>query len=313
MRRWWTGAAALALLAPVVGGCHRAGPAPHPHYVLGPAWQGDVAWFYPTESYSAVQTGLAAIAPDRGGRLTADGETYRPDALAAAHQTLQLPAVVRLTNLDDGRQMLVRLNDRGPASPARLVAVTPRVATLLGLRDGTPVRLEVMAEASHQAVDAVGGGPRLAIATAPLEAITAQALPPLDGAAAGGVRAGGVRAGGAGSGAGTTVIGRPAAADAAPAADVVLPGTVTRVPVGPVRLMLRLGTFTNPGPAGVQAQHVPALSAYVVSHPSGRSTTYAVLAGPYPTARAAEAALDEALRAGVPDARIIARSDADQF
>lgn len=299
MRRWWAGAAALASLAPVVAGCHRAGPAAHPHYVLGPAWQGDGAWFYPAESYSAVQTGLAAAASDRGGRLTADGEAYAPDALAAAHQTFQLPAIVRLTNLDDGRQMLVRLNDRGPASPARLVAVTPRVATLLGLRDGTPVRLEVMAEASHQAVDAVGGGPRLAIATAPLEAITAETLPP---------------PGGTGAGVGkATVIGRPAAADAAPAADVVLPGTVTRVPVGPVRLMLQLGTFTNPGPAGVQARHVPALDAYVVSRLSGRSTTYAVLAGPYPTARAAEAALDEALRAGVPDARIIARSDADQF
>ncbi|WP_048863423.1 SPOR domain-containing protein, partial [Acidisphaera rubrifaciens] len=110
-----------------------------------------------------------------------------------------------------------------------------------------------------------------------------------------------------------TMIGAPDATDAAPAADVALPGTVTRVPVGPVRLMLRLGTFTNPGPASVQARQVPGLDAYVVTHPSGRSTSYAVLAGPYPTARAAEAALDEALRAGVPDARIIARSDADQF
>lgn len=307
MRRWWTGAAALVLLAPVLAGCHRAGPVAHPHYVLGPAWQGEGAWFYPAESYSAVQTGLAAIASDRGGRLTADGETYRPDALAAAHQTLQLPAIVRLTNLDNGRQMLVRLNDRGPASPARLVAVTPRVADLLGLRDATPVRLEVMAEASHQAVDAVGGGPRLAIATAPREAITAESLPP-PGAAASGAAASGAEAHTA------TVIGSHAsAADTAPAADVVLPATVTQAPVGPVRLMLRLGTFTNPGPAAMQSRQVPALGAFVVTHPSGRSTTYAVLAGPYPTARAAEAALDEALRAGVPDARIIARSDADQF
>ena len=60
--------------------------------------------------------------------LTADGEAFDQSALAAAHQTLQLPAVARLTNLENGLQVMVRINDRGPATPHRLVEVTRRTA-----------------------------------------------------------------------------------------------------------------------------------------------------------------------------------------
>ena len=95
--------------------------------------------------------------------LTTDGEAFDQTALAAAHQTLQLPAIVRLTNLENGLQVLVRINDRGPATPHRLIEVTRRTATLLRFPGDAAVRvrLEVLPAESHAAVDAVPGAPKL--------------------------------------------------------------------------------------------------------------------------------------------------------
>ena len=66
------------------------------------------------------------------GQITVDNETYDPNALAAASPVLPLPSIVTITNLVNGRSMDVRVNDRGPAIPGRVIAVTPRVASLLG-------------------------------------------------------------------------------------------------------------------------------------------------------------------------------------
>ncbi len=116
--------------------------------------------------------------------LTADGEAFDETALAAAHQTSQLPAIVRVTNLENGLQTVVRLNDRGPATPHRLIEVTRGVATLLhfGRDDGVRVRVQVLPAESHAAVDAVPGAPTLDIAAAPVGAVQQTDLPPPGGA-----------------------------------------------------------------------------------------------------------------------------------
>lgn len=281
-----------------LAGCSlfRRGPpvVPHPHYQLGQGYQAGGIWYYPAESYNAVQTGLAAIDPHRPRGLTADGEAYDARALAAAHQTLQLPAIARLTDLRNGRQLVVRVNDRGPATPARLVSVTPYVARLLDLAPADPVRLEVLAEPSHEAVEAIGGGPRLDIATAPRDAILSETLPP----------PGVVVARPRPAAAAPTAAARPAA----PTAPALLPRlapTVMQGPVEPVTLMLHLGDFSNARPAAIQAAQVP--GAFVTPTRTGRSVSYQVDAGPYRDAAEAEAALDRAMRAGVTDARIVAR------
>jgi len=126
---------------------------------LGGGYQAGGAWYYPQASYSAVQTGLATIYADGHAKLTSDGEKFDQHALAAAHQTLQLPAIARLTNLESGRQVLVRINDRGPAAPDRLVAVTRRTAELLAFPPSgiAHVRLEILPAESHAAAEAVGG------------------------------------------------------------------------------------------------------------------------------------------------------------
>lgn len=77
---------------------------------------------------------------------TALGEKFRPHALAGAHTTLPLPCRVRVTNLENGRSTVIRLNDRGPFVDNRVLDVTPKVAKRLRFKDQglTRVRLEVI-------------------------------------------------------------------------------------------------------------------------------------------------------------------------
>jgi len=90
-------------IAVALAGCRQQPPAPSPvasvHFVREPAWLGDGKWFYPQEMTNLDQTGLATVIPDGHPALTTDGEIYDPSSLAAAHQTLQLPAIVTVTDL----------------------------------------------------------------------------------------------------------------------------------------------------------------------------------------------------------------------
>ncbi|MFC7551974.1 septal ring lytic transglycosylase RlpA family protein [Pseudoroseomonas wenyumeiae] len=82
-------------------------------------------WSYPREDFALRETGLATVIPDpRPGRATADGEIYDPALLTAAHRTLQLPAILVVTNLENGLSLRVRVNDRGPAQSGRVVALS---------------------------------------------------------------------------------------------------------------------------------------------------------------------------------------------
>ena len=168
-------------------GCQEPAPKPDPHYVLGSPYQVDGVWFYPSESYSLNETGLASVLPDGKPRLTTDGETFDQTAMAAAHPTLQLPAIARITNLENGLQVTVRLNDRGTGDPGRLVQVTRRAATLLGMPDNgiARVRLEVLQTESRLAADALPGAPDLHMTTAPRDAVQVAQLAPPPGVAQG--------------------------------------------------------------------------------------------------------------------------------
>ncbi|HEX5796693.1 MAG TPA: septal ring lytic transglycosylase RlpA family protein, partial [Geminicoccaceae bacterium] len=69
------------------------------------------------------------------GRPTANGETYDMHALTAAHPTLQLPSVVRVTNLANGRSLRLRVNDRGPFDHDRLITLSQAAARALGFEE----------------------------------------------------------------------------------------------------------------------------------------------------------------------------------
>jgi len=71
-----------------------------------------------------------------GGKQTANGETFNPDGISAAHRTLPLPSYVEVTALDTGRTILVRVNDRGPMISDRLIDLSRGAAEQLGIANG---------------------------------------------------------------------------------------------------------------------------------------------------------------------------------
>ncbi len=72
------------------------------------------------------------------GSPTANGETFSDNRMTAAHPTLPLPSLVRVTNLSNGRQIVVRVNDRGPFVGGRIIDLSKRAAHALGyVRNGT--------------------------------------------------------------------------------------------------------------------------------------------------------------------------------
>ena len=88
---------------------------------------------------------------------TADGEIFDANALTAAHRTLPMPVNVRVTNLENGKSLVLRVNDRGPFAKGRIIDVSERAAHLLGFyRQGTArVRVTYVGRA-----DGPGGGPK---------------------------------------------------------------------------------------------------------------------------------------------------------
>ena len=115
-----------------VTGCS-SGPSPHPHFKVGQPYKINGTWYHPefVTAYEAI--GIASwYGSPYHGRLTANGELYDMHALTAAHPTLQLPSVVRVTNLENGRSLVLRVNDRGPFVKDRLIDLSLAAARALG-------------------------------------------------------------------------------------------------------------------------------------------------------------------------------------
>ncbi|MGZ9097839.1 MAG: septal ring lytic transglycosylase RlpA family protein [Micavibrio sp.] len=122
-------------------------------FKVGKPYQIQGKTYYPKESYDLVETGIASwYGPGFQGKPTASGERFDTNELTAAHRTLQMPSLVRVTNLDNGKSVIVRVNDRGPFSRGRVIDVSERAASLLGFKNaGTAkVKLEVLSQESLQ-------------------------------------------------------------------------------------------------------------------------------------------------------------------
>lgn len=105
----------------------------------------------PADTVAATYTGLASWYGRRfHGRRTASGEHYDMAAMTAAHKTLPFGSRVRVTNLDNGRSVVVVINDRGPFVKRRVIDVSRAAAKELGfLQDGvTRVRIDVLEAAT---------------------------------------------------------------------------------------------------------------------------------------------------------------------
>jgi rare lipoprotein A len=105
-------------------------------------------------SYSA--SGQASwYGSDFHGRKTANGEIFSANAITGAHPTLPLPSYVRVTNQDNGRSVIVRVNDRGPYVSGRIIDLSHRAASMLGYvnKGSTNVHVEYVGQAPLQGDD----------------------------------------------------------------------------------------------------------------------------------------------------------------
>lgn len=117
--------------------------------------------YYPKETYRYSETGIASwYGPNFHNKQTANGEIFDKNELTAAHKTLQMPSLVRVTNLDNGKSIILRVNDRGPYAHNRLIDVSERAAELLGFKNiGTAkVRVDVLPQESKQIAQAARMG-----------------------------------------------------------------------------------------------------------------------------------------------------------
>ncbi len=88
---------------------------------------------------AAAQSGLASVYSTDSGSRTASGRRLNPQAMTAAHRSLPLGSRVRVTNRQNGRSVVVTVNDRGPFVRGRIIDVTPAAAHALGFSGVAPV------------------------------------------------------------------------------------------------------------------------------------------------------------------------------
>ncbi len=222
--------------------------------------------------------------------------------LTAAHKTLPLPVNVRVTNLDNGQSLVVRVNDRGPFAQGRVIDVSEQAARLLGFYEkGTArVRVQYVARA-----DLPTGQPQPFGAGTPVE--VQNAVPK--------VTTGTVETGSLPEIPGTREaaqkpvrqLPKPAQTATIGSADAgALPtGQVVRVPVPAVtHLFIQLGAFSNySNAARLAARMGPDVNISAIQR--NGQTLYRVRSGPYPATEDADAALSRLLGLGAADAHII--------
>ncbi len=160
-------------------------PAPVGDYKVGKPYQINGQWYYPAEDYEYVETGIASwYGPKFHGKPTANGEIFDQNQTTAAHRTLPLPSAVRVTNLENGRAIQLRVNDRGPFARGRIIDLSRRSAQLLGFeKNGTAkVRVEILSDESRRlklaALNRKGGeADQPQVASSPREVVVATPLP----------------------------------------------------------------------------------------------------------------------------------------
>jgi rare lipoprotein A len=141
-------ALALLLLLAACGTTREATQRPSPgevgHYKVGRPYQINGRWYYPEYDPSYDRVGVASwYGQDFHGLPTANGEVFDKEQITAAHPTLPLPSIVRVTNLENGRSVDLRVNDRGPFVGDRLIDLSQAAARELGYEGRGLARVRV--------------------------------------------------------------------------------------------------------------------------------------------------------------------------
>lgn len=312
------GLALLIASGLVLGGCAGSGSSPEgsgddapaiatsaaANYKIGKPYQVGGVWYYPQEDFDYDETGIASwYGPDFHAKMTANGEVFDQDAVTAAHKTLQLPCIARVTNLENGRSIVVRINDRGPFVNGRIIDLSRKSAQLLGMegRGTAKVRVQVMNEESRilagkLPADAGNNEPKVAEA-APRGTISAETLPP--------------PSGGSGPQAAPlpppVVLSRPQQQSVA----AVSPASLARQqvqtePVHPTSLFVQAGSFGRYDNALRLSARLSSLGNAKIQQAvvQGR-TVFRVRIGPIPSVDDADRTLAAVVAAGQTDARVV--------
>lgn len=135
-------------------------------FKVGSSYSVNGKTYYPEENYTREQVGMASwYGPGFQGKKTANGERFDQTALTAAHPTLQMPSLVRVTNLQNNESVVVRVNDRGPFHGGRIIDLSKGAAEALHFRNmgTTKVKLQVLgpesmalAQAAKRGIDTRG-------------------------------------------------------------------------------------------------------------------------------------------------------------
>lgn len=305
--------AALALgLALALGACSEARLAMHATkvgndasalpgvYKVGNPYQINGIWYYPAEDYTYDETGIASwYGPGFHQKSTANGETFDQNDVTAAHRTLPMPSLVRVTNLDNGRVLVVRVNDRGPYAQGRILDLSRRSAQLLGFEGkGTAhVRVQVLPEESRQLAAAYAGqsaNKGTQVAAAPRESVSAQSL---EGAPAS-----------APPKTVTTASTQPAKSSAitsAPLPDLKAQ-PVQQVAPRSTNMFIQAGSFARYDNAQRLSARLSTVGQASITQVNiGQQPMFRVRIGPIASLDDADRMLDQIVRSGAPDARLI--------
>ena len=240
--------------APIVSGTMR------PYQIRG-------RWYRPQEQPDYDETGLASWYGDQfHGRPTATGERFDMNALTAAHKTLPLPGLVEVTNLANGRRVVVRVNDRGPFVDGRIIDLSRGAADALDLR---------RAGVGEVRVRYLGRAPRLGGGTVLQQAEARPTPGPIPYA---------------------QVAGGPSSVPASP------PVPTAPVPAAPgAGVWVQAGTWSDARAARRAADHLGGSATVDLAGPGA----WRVLVGPWPDADAAERSRRAVMSRGYPEATTV--------
>ena len=254
----------------------------NPRYKVGDPYEVAGVWYYPRVDPDYDATGIGSwYGLPFHGRDTANGEVYDMNELTAAHKTLPMPTMVRVTNLENGRSLVLRVNDRGPFVNGRIIDVSRRASQLLGFHVNGTAKVRVQAlsgegEAIFSEKPVTTDEERAAVRSARREPVEVASLAPPEGIAK------------------------------APAGARELPAVINRQAVTSTELFVQAGAFTDRDNALRLADRLSALGpARITTVVLDGTEFFRVRIGPLAGVGEADLMLDGVYDIGLLRARIV--------